>query len=182
MSFTFVNARMFKKFPLVSVMGLAVVLSACTEVESSEAEQTKGVDAQTSALSQAMTVYKSPTCGCCSDWITHAEQHGFSLTSEHPDDLAGLKTELGIGPKYRSCHTAVTQDGYVFEGHIPAKLVEQFLKAPVENAIGLSVPGMPAGSPGMEMGDRFSPYPVVVLMKDGTHQVYAMINQQDEQY
>ena len=73
----------------------------------------------------------------------------------------------------QSCHTGVSADGYFFEGHIPAKFVTAFLANPPENAAGLAVPGMPAGSPGMEMGDRFNPYSVILVKKDGTTEVYA---------
>ena len=81
-----------------------------------------------------------------------------------------------IRDRYRSCHTTVSSDGFVFEGHIPSKYVEQFLSEKHTDAIGLSVPGMPMGSPGMEVGDRFMPYDVLILFKDGSSKVYAEVN------
>ena len=87
-----------------------------------------------------------------------------------------LKEKYNIKPEYRSCHTGVSEDGYIFEGHIPSKYITQFLSEKNPNAIGLSVPGMPLGSPGMEVGDRFTPYDILILYKDGTHKVYAEIN------
>ena len=78
-------------------------------------------------------------------------------------------------PKWQSCHTAVTKGGYVFEGHIPAKYIEQFLASPPEGALGLAVPGMPLGSPGMEMGGRFTPYDIVLMNKDGSSSVFAHV-------
>ena len=75
--------------------------------------------------------------------------------------LDGIKLEAGISPAARSCHTAISTDGYVFEGHIPSRYIRQFLAAPPEGARGLVVPGMPVGSPGMEMGDRFDPYDIL---------------------
>ena len=88
-----------------------------------------------------------------------------------------IKEKYNIKPAYRSCHTAVSEDGYIFEGHIPGKYITQFLSEKNPNAIGLSVPGMPLGSPGMEVGNRFTPYEVLILFKDGTSKVYAEIKQ-----
>ena len=84
--------------------------------------------------------------------------------------------DLGIAPRFRSCHTAVTEEGYAFEGHVPAKLVQRFLDNPPEAALGLAVPGMPAGSPGMEMGDRVDQYSVFILYKDGRSEHFAEVN------
>ncbi|MFA7554499.1 MAG: DUF411 domain-containing protein [Spongiibacteraceae bacterium] len=127
-------------------------------------------------------VYKSPSCGCCEEWIEHIEREGFSTNIHHPDDLNQLKITKGIAPSYQSCHTAITQHGYVFEGHVPAKFIQQFLVSPPPNAIGLAVPGMPLGSPGMEMGDRFSSYQVLLLMADGSAKVFAEINSSQDQF
>ena len=137
---------------------------------------------QSSAATVAMDLYKSPTCGCCGKWAEHAEDRGFSLTTHHPADLNRLKLEQGIAAPYQSCHTAVSAEGFVFEGHIPARLIQQFLAAPPADAIGLAVPGMPAGSPGMEMGDRFTPYQVLLLKRDGSAAVFAEVNTPLEQY
>jgi len=124
----------------------------------------------------ALDVYKSPTCGCCELWLEHVNSQGFKSSAQHPDDLNAIKEKFGIKPEYQSCHTAVSEEGYIFEGHIPARLVKQFLAEKPANAIGLAVPGMPLGSPGMEVGDRITPYDVLVLHKDGTSSVYAHIN------
>ncbi|WP_075178374.1 DUF411 domain-containing protein [Neptunomonas phycophila] len=137
---------------------------------------------QVGTIPVALSVYKSPTCGCCAEWITHVEERHFSTQIHHPSSLAETKSQLGIDAKYRSCHTAVDAQGFVFEGHVPAKLISQFLANPPANALGLSVPGMPAGSPGMEMANTFTPYPVLLLMKDGSAQIYATIKDQDQQY
>ena len=90
-----------------------------------------------------LDVFKTPTCGCCVDWIDHLEAHGFATTVHHPDDIGAIKQQHGIGLRHQSCHTAVSAEGYVFEGHIPAKVVAQFLANPLDGAIGLAVPGMP---------------------------------------
>ncbi len=131
---------------------------------------------QLATASVELDVYKSPTCGCCASWIEHVEKHAFTAKTIHPADLSLEKSQRGIAPMYRSCHTAVSADGYVFEGHVPAKYITQFLSEKPKNAIGLSVPDMPAGSPGMEMGDRFTPYSVLLLKKDGSSEVYAQVN------
>src|SRR5690606_10112131 len=122
-------------------LGLALILSiaGCRTDEGSATE---------------LVVYKSPTCGCCEDWIAHMEERQFIVNAEHPDNLQALKRELGIGAEHASCHTGVSDSGYVFEGHLPAKLVRRFLQQPPEGALGLAVPRMPIGSPGMEMGER----------------------------
>ena len=88
-----------------------------------------------------------------------------------------VKEKYNIKPEYRSCHTGVSEDGYIFEGHIPSKYITQFLSEQNPDAIGLSVPGMPLGSPGMEVGNRFTPYDVLILFRDGTSEVYAEIKQ-----
>ena len=128
-----------------------------------------------------VNVYKSDTCGCCLGWMEHMQEHGFASKVFHPADLNGVKAELGILPQWQSCHTAVTQDGYLFEGHIPAKYIVQFLAAPPDNALGLAAPGMPMGSPGMEIGDRFAAYDVILMKKDGSSEVYASIKSKADQ-
>ena len=177
------------------LIGLVFTLSlpACTEqnkapvvletsaVSSVEVMSQRGEDEQSSPA-VAMDIYKSPTCGCCSKWVDHAEDRGFSFTTHHPADLNKLKSDWNIAPQYQSCHTVVSDAGYVFEGHIPARFLQQFLAAPPADALGLSVPAMPMGSPGMEMGDRFTPYQVLLLKRDGSAEVYAQVSSPLEQY
>ncbi|MFM1896470.1 MAG: hypothetical protein RLZZ385_1544 [Pseudomonadota bacterium] len=129
-----------------------------------------------------LDVYKDPTCGCCGLWIEHMAAAGFASTVHHPDDLNRVKQELGIPPQLQSCHTAVTAEGYRFEGHVPARFVQQFLAAPPPNSAGLLVPGMPLGSPGMEVGERFTPYDVLLLNRDGSTSVYASLGSAAEQF
>ncbi|MBR9884170.1 MAG: DUF411 domain-containing protein [Oceanospirillales bacterium] len=160
------------------LLGTSLLLSACSE--SSATDPAASVDGKVSPVE--LELYKSPTCGCCESWSEHAEKHNFVSNVHHPDDLNAVKDELGVAPRFRSCHTAVSPEGYVFEGHVPAKLIQRFLESPPEDALGLAVPGMPAGSPGMEMGDRFQPYPVVLLHKDGSFELYEKIEEQAQQY
>ena len=95
-----------------------------------------------------LRVYKSPTCGCCVKWIEHLESNGFSVEAIDVDDTAALKREHGVAPHLQACHTALV-DGYLIEGHVPASDVARLLRE--RPAVkGLTVPGMPIGSPGME--------------------------------
>ena len=128
-----------------------------------------------------LTVYKSPTCGCCGKWVEHLESNDFSINSVNRDDMASIKQQAGIGSQYQSCHSGFSSQGYIFEGHVPARYIEAFLSAPPDNALGLAVPAMPVGSPGMEMGDRFQPYQVMLLLKDGTAKVFAQVNSPADQ-
>lgn len=130
----------------------------------------------------SLDVYKDPSCGCCQFWIDHAEEAGFQTNIIHPANLSLVKMEQGIAAQYQSCHTAVSPEGYVFEGHVPAKVITRFLSEQPEDAIGLAVPGMPLGSPGMEVGDRFTPYDVLLLKKDGSAEVYQHFSSAAEQF
>tara|TARA_B100001778_G_scaffold179853_1_gene147878 strand:- start:364 stop:684 length:321 start_codon:yes stop_codon:yes gene_type:complete len=105
------------------------------------------------------------------------ENNGFTINTQDHQSLMKIKDKLKIKTQFRSCHTAVSTDGYFFEGHVPSKYVSQFLKENNPNAIGLSVPGMPLGSPGMEVEGRFTPYDVLIHFKDGTTKVYAEVRQ-----
>jgi hypothetical protein len=96
--------------------------------------------------------------------------------------LNELKDEKGIAHDYRSCHTAESKEGYLFEGHVPAKYIKQYLGNVPQGTIGLAVPAMPAGTPGMEMGDRFMPYQVLLLNTDGTSSIYAEVATYEEQF
>ena len=117
-------------------------------------------------------VYKSPTCGCCANWVKHLQQHGFTTRVTETDDVASIKTQRGIPARVQSCHTAVV-DGYVIEGHVPAADVQRLLKERPA-VVGIAVPGMPIGSPGMEVpGQKPQAYDVVAFDKQGQTRVYA---------
>ena len=123
----------------------------------------------------SLIVHKTATCGCCKKWMKHLDSLVFETSPEDHQNLLPIKEKYGIKPEYGSCHTAVSKEGYVFEGHVPGEYISQFLAENNPNAIGLSVPGMPMGSPGMEVGDKFTPYDVLILYKDGTSEVYAEV-------
>lgn len=159
-------------FKVLCLLIVATIVSGC-----SEKEPVKVVEQQKSlvVLPAALDVFKSPTCGCCGKWVEHVEGGGFAAETHHPDDLNGLKQQLGVAAQFQSCHTAVSKDGYVFEGHIPTDIMQRFLAEKPAGALGLAVPGMPMGSPGMEMGDRRDSYDVLLLMKDGSARVYQHV-------
>jgi len=131
-----------------------------------------------------LDVYKTATCGCCKRWLKHLDESEIvhQATDIEHSLLQDMKEEKGIKPRMRSCHTAIYKDKYVFEGHVPAKYIEQFIANPPEGAIGLSTPGMPVGSPGMEAGDHFQPYSVMQLNADGTSVVYVEIKSYRQQF
>ena len=129
-----------------------------------------------------LDVYKSPTCGCCTKWMDHLAENGFTSTGHHPEALSDLKRELGVPVRYGSCHTGVSKEGYIFEGHVPARYITQFLDNPPADALGLTVPAMPVGSPGMEYQDQFMPYDVLLLKKDGSVEVYAAVESYEQQF
>ena len=157
----------------MAIIVLLMTFSACSD----KPEVSKApVSSEASIGKIPLTVYKSPSCGCCGNWIDHVEASGFEASINHPDDLNQIKIEKGISPRYQACHTAVSKEGYVFEGHIPSETMQRFLANPPANAIGLAVPGMPIGSPGMEMGSRIDSYDVVLLSKDGSGTVYEHIS------
>lgn len=121
----------------------------------------------------SIEVWKSATCECCGAWVKHLEANGFTVkvNATEPSVLASLKRQAGIGDKLASCHTAMI-DGYVIEGHVPGTDIKR-LVAERPQAIGLAVPGMPVGSPGMEQGAEFEPYDVLLIKKDGSTETFA---------
>ncbi|MET0082856.1 MAG: DUF411 domain-containing protein [Sedimenticola sp.] len=119
---------------------------------------------------EEIVVYKSPTCGCCNDWIKHLEKNGFSVKAHDKNNMSEIKQELGVPRRLQSCHTAKV-NGYVIEGHVPADLISKMLREKPQIK-GLSVPGMPMGSPGME-GPRKDDYNIVTFTESGKTSVYA---------
>ena len=173
------------------ILGLIISLLGCTsEPDSATAQQKEPilepavstkVD-KTLAEVIGLDVYKSPTCGCCAKWISHMEQNGFAAKTHHPDSMSTLKAKFGLHNHLQSCHTAVSENGYLFEGHVPANIVKQFLNNVPADPVGLAVPAMPVGSPGMEVGDKFNPYTVMLVKQDGSWEPYAEVKTQAEQY
>lgn len=125
------------------------------------------------AVPRKLTVYKSPTCGCCASWVTHMQSAGFTVDAHDVADdmLAQVKYTAGVPNALRSCHVALAA-GYAFEGHVPPDLVKKVLDSRPKIA-GLAVPGMPAGSPGMEMGGRTDRYDVIAFDRGGKSWTYS---------
>lgn len=124
----------------------------------------------TAAKPIAIKVYKTPQCGCCKSWVEHLRKNGFQVESVDMPDLSMVKAKYGVKPELQACHTAVV-NGYVVEGHVPADVIQKLIKEKPAVA-GVAVPGMPAGSPGME-GALKQAYEVYSFDKSGKTRVYA---------
>jgi hypothetical protein len=150
-------------------MVAALLVTACARGETESETLTRMAVAAASA-GDTMVVYKTPTCGCCSDWVDHVKAHGFTVVVHDLDRLDDIKRQLGVPAGQISCHTAQVR-GYTIEGHVPADLIRRMID---ENAQfkGLTVPGMPMGSPGME-GLFKQDYDVLAFDEDGRTEVYA---------
>jgi hypothetical protein len=119
----------------------------------------------------AVTVFKDPNCGCCAQWVEHLRRHAFTVTVRDTSDVSGAKRAGRVPEQLHSCHTAFV-NGYVVEGHVPAADIQRLLRDKPRIA-GIAVPGMPVGSPGMEMGSRKDKYEVIAFTRDGSTSVFA---------
>lgn len=184
-----------RRAPLLLGLALSVVLAACGgggEQRSADAAPAAvgapGADTHAAHASPAAsaaggaeatpqgalvaTVYKTPTCGCCQAWVDHLEANGFRVATVDREDLTPIKAEHGVGEHLASCHTALI-GGYVVEGHVPAADITRLLRERPAVA-GIAVPGMPSGSPGMEMpGAPADRYDVVSFERTGATRVFA---------
>lgn len=152
-----------QKRSLARLAGLAIVAT----IAAGSAPATR----ETTPNAVQVTVFKSPTCGCCREWVEHLRKHAFAVTSKDTSDVSGVKRTARVPEALHSCHTAFV-NGYVVEGHVPAADIQRLLREKPKVA-GIAVPGMPAGSPGMEMGSRKDPYDVVAFKRDGSTSVFA---------
>jgi hypothetical protein len=126
--------------------------------------------AKSAPAARTIVIYKDPNCGCCKEWVKHVSAAGFVPTVHDTADMQPVKASMGVPSALESCHTARV-GGYTIEGHVPADVIEKLLREkPV--AIGLAVPGMPMGSPGMD-GPRKDKYDVMLFDKSGKSRVYA---------
>jgi hypothetical protein len=154
-----------------------VFLAACGGADASPGDAAEGSLALAAAEQQlpGMLVYKTATCGCCSGWVDHVRQAGFAVDAR---DLPGnvelmqVKLDAGVPVELSSCHTTLV-DGYVIEGHVPVDQVRRLL-AERPNVVGIAAPGMPAGSPGMDVPNS-PPYEIIAWTHDGTRSVFAEI-------
>lgn len=144
--------RLMKK-PLMAALPLALL--ACVQ----------------SAAAQTIEVVKSPSCGCCHEWVEHLRRAGFDVRIVDTEDVGATARWLGVPDDLRSCHTA-SIGGYAIEGHVPAGDIRRLL-AERPDAVGIAVPGMPIGSPGMEQGDERQAYAVILFDRDGRRTTFA---------
>ena len=119
----------------------------------------------------SVQAYRNPGCGCCEKWKEHMKADGFEITMQDDPNLAARKSQLGVADQLSGCHTALIGD-YVIEGHVPPEDIVRFLTEKPD-VMGLAVPGMPIGSPGMEIGESKEPYDVLAFKKDGSWSLYA---------
>lgn len=154
------------KTRIVSLLALAVLVVAAGCAESAaRSEEGRKASAQ-------MVVHKTPTCGCCGEWVDHLREAGFAVEVRETSNLAPVKEKVGVPYGMGSCHTAEVE-GYFVEGHVPAEDVKRLLAERPE-AKGLTVPGMPLGSPGMEVpSGEVEAYEVLLVRPDGTTEVFA---------
>lgn len=128
--------------------------------------------ASAGAAPLAVTVYKDPSCGCCKKWVEHLAANGFAPVARDRNDMDALKDSLGVPSALRSCHTAVAGK-FIFEGHVPAADVKRLISTAPKGVLGLAVPGMPSGSPGMETPGRRDRYDVIAFSAAGKTHVFA---------
>ena len=160
--------------PLVLICTL--IAAACGGSETAESAEPLPLLAGGSSDLPAVLVYKTPTCGCCNGWIEHLRAAGFTVDARNTTDLMTIKMDAGVPTPMMSCHTSLV-DGYVVEGHVPAEQLKRLL-AERPDLAGIAVPGMPAGSPGMESSNP-QPYQVLSFDNEGNAAVFADIDPGD---
>lgn len=152
-----------RRLTLLTLLALPPALAAWPQV---------GRAAKPTPTLTSVEVWKGPSCGCCTDWIEHLQANGFSVLA-HDEGNTEARARLGMPLALGSCHTARVE-GYVIEGHVPAREIRRLLRER-PRAVGLAVPGMPQGSPGMDSPltrGRRDPYDVLLVARDGRHSVY----------
>ena len=165
---------------IASFGSLSLGLVACQRAPDATApaiaQAAPKTDAEPTQMSLALTaeVWKTPTCGCCTAWVAHLQREGFSVKANDVQSTDAVRAKLGIPVDMGSCHTALI-GGFAVEGHVPAREIKRLMKEPpayAKDVIGLSVPGMPIGSPGMEMDSKRDKYDVMLVLKNAQHRVY----------
>jgi hypothetical protein len=169
--------RLVSLLALSSLVGLAGSVGRAAALllpagAMAQAARPAGAKAGARAAAVPVEVWTAPGCGCCHDWIAHLQANGFVVTS-HDGGNDAMRARLGLAPRYASCHTALI-GGYAVEGHVPAREIRRLLKDK-PTAVGLAVPAMPVGSPGMdgpEYQGRKDPYDVLLVADDGSARVW----------
>lgn len=152
------------------LVSTGIALPGCSAAKGPSAQNRTDTAEQVATASE-ITVFRSPTCGCCGQWIEHMEAAGFTVKDNVAEDMTAIKTQYGVPASLASCHTTIA-DGYVIEGHIPATDVQRLL-AEKPDVAGIAVPGMPTGSPGMESGSYVEPYTVFSFTESGETATFA---------
>ena len=152
---------MLKVLIIASLCGLSLNSYAKTAVKNGAKKMESPIE---------MTVYRSPSCSCCGKWIEHVKKNNFKVNDVLTQDMQAIKNKHGVSQKMASCHTAIV-NGYVVEGHVPANDIKALLNMKPK-IVGVSVPGMPVGTPGMEMNNKADAYDVVGFTKDNQSQIF----------
>ena len=161
-----------KKSALYTGVAAIVLVAGATTLamQADESAEPSAAVASTTEAGTDITIYKSPNCSCCQSWAEHLAANGFEIDIVETDNLNEVKQTHGVPRDMASCHTALIGD-LVVEGHVPAEDIKAYLEAPRFNTVGLSVPGMPHGTPGMETG-RKDDYKVFAFNSKGQQSVF----------
>lgn len=155
---------------LAAAAALVVLAAGCGAAPEGEAPKTAHAAEAGGADAGTVTVYKTPTCGCCAKWVEHLTASGYKVVVHDMENVDPVKREHGVPGHLQSCHTALV-GGYVVEGHVPADVIRKLVSERPKVA-GIAVPGMPMGSPGME-GPYTERYDVIAFEENGKTRVYA---------
>jgi hypothetical protein len=169
---------MASKYPLsshVKAFGIGIVVAVIGIVAYLQFGGSASSPAISSDELPTVTVYRSPTCQCCEQWVDHLRANGFQVDMQDRNDMQQVKQHYNVPRELASCHTGVV-GGYVVEGHVPADEIKRLL-AERPGVAGITVPGMPVGSPGMERGNQQDPYNVLTFTQQGEANVFARYNQ-----
>ena len=153
-----------------AVLAVAVIAANVVAYAQPKAQTKPAAPKAATGAKTPVTVYKTPTCGCCGNWVQYMNAQGYACTVTNLADLNDVKVKNGVPANLQSCHTSLV-GGYVIEGHVPAEDIERLLREKPAIA-GLAAPGMPAGSPGMDVPNSPA-YDVIAFEKDGRQRVYA---------
>ncbi|MCG2582577.1 DUF411 domain-containing protein [Marinobacter flavimaris] len=161
-----------KKLALFTGVTVTILAAGATTlaIQADESAKSSTAAASTAEAGPAITIYKSPSCGCCQSWVEHLEANGFKTNTIETDNVNEVKQANGVPRDVASCHTALIGD-LVIEGHVPASDILAYRENPRFNTVGLSVPGMVQGSPGMETG-RKDDYQVIAFRANGQQSVF----------
>jgi hypothetical protein len=162
-----------KILKVLLAMGL-LIINACVSAESVDGHlPTATLQPSSTAADKPIdiVVYRSPTCGCCGKWMEHLKENNFNVKEIRTGEVQEIKDKYGVTQEMASCHTAIV-DGYVIEGHVPANDIKTLLKTKPK-VVGITVPGMPTGTPGMEMGDEKEAYDVMSFDREKHYQIFT---------